>query len=79
MKMLLLKTPNCEWKDRMVCLHWSCSRQQLSVSEKTPARGETGGRGGLKTQACAANQYSTSRLCRNPERKTIFLKVSVLL
>lgn len=24
----------------MVCLHWSCSRQQLSVSAKTPARGE---------------------------------------
>lgn len=39
-KMLLLKTPNSEWKDRMVCLHWSCSRQQLSVSANTPARGE---------------------------------------
>ena len=39
-KMLLLKTPNSEWKDRMVCLHWSCSRQQLSVSVKTPAGGQ---------------------------------------
>lgn len=36
-KMLLLKTPNSEWKDRMVCWHWSCSRQQRSVSENTPA------------------------------------------
>lgn len=37
-KMLLLKTPYLMWKDVMVCLHWSCSRQHLSVSEKTPAR-----------------------------------------
>lgn len=75
-KMLVLKTPNCEWKDRMVCLHWSCSRQQLSVFEKTPARGETRGTGGLKTlsgrdkQVCAANRCSAFRLCRKPERKT---------